>query len=134
MVNEEHSITFPLYSFSWNHYIFNLDSFIYIQSIEAFSSLYIFPCRSLSFVVVVMPSSTLLLSWSCPCRPPIGSSSMGKSRMKTGIFLHGRSFFLLFWLCSSQIQTADALTNSTLGLNYESNLLLIFRLFPGFEF
>lgn len=41
MVNEECSITFSLYSFSWSHYIFNLDSFICMQSTEAYP-VYIF--------------------------------------------------------------------------------------------
>lgn len=72
-------------------------------------------------------------SWLCPCRPPMSSSSMDKSRMKTSIFLCGHSFFLLFWLCPSQIQTTDALNNSTLRLNYKSNLLLFSLILCGIQ-
>lgn len=46
MVNEECSITFPLYSLSWNHYIFNLDSFYLYPVKRGIVRLHISPCRS----------------------------------------------------------------------------------------
>ena len=103
-----------------------------------FGHLYLYPVKTGIFSLYISPRksshspwwfSCLLphsCCWLCPCRPPMGSSPISKNRMKTWIFLYGHSFFLLFQLCSSQIQTTDASNNSTLKLNYRSNFFIIF--------
>lgn len=107
------------------HFQFGL-LYLYLVNRGIFS-LCISPCRSSHnswWFSCLLPC--FCCSWLCPCRLPMGSSLMGKSRMKTWIFLRGHSFFLLFWLCSSQTQTTDTLNNSMLRLNYKSNLSIAF--------
>lgn len=97
MVNEECSIT-SFYFFLWNHYIFNLDSFICIPSTEAYS-VYVFPhvegvtiCGGLlAFfcAFIALDCAHVGLPWFFIYR---------QEWNETSIFLHIYPFFLLFFV------------------------------------